>query len=357
MHNGQRKHNTTTRKERGVQAGGVHPDRPATSSAQRPSSRQRGKGTNKKPAHAPSPRLAPPAPPPYDCDGQWRYRENCAGLVVVAKNGLGNQLLYVLSAAILAEHLRSSSCSAGPHFCHAYISDFFMYGKHLLPRLRSYLPAIDAAAAPCQLYPVPKMFGNAKQLKVGSTIPAPPLVLDGEAAGKQPAGAVHPPVRWRVGAKVIGSFDNSGGIFGSPVPTAKLRRRLFDEAWASCDVHRATDRAAATGSWPESRNRTDVAAVAVVELHNYCTVAGLTRIREMPASHFWRELRRRAEALGVDALPRDAEAAAARASVDTSSVVCVHLRGRNLECVRSRASIDSPAGRVRAHTLWLSRQR
>ena len=91
--------------------------------------------------------------------------------MVTAGNGLGNQLLYMLSAAVLATHLRESSCSGGPHLCDIYLQPFFMYGK-VMPRLREWLPGIDAAAAPCTIrYPFPPtLSGNEakRRLQPGS---------------------------------------------------------------------------------------------------------------------------------------------------------------------------------------------
>ena len=273
---------------------------------------------------------SPPPPPPLatadggTCDGSWAYRDDCAHLSATAMHGLGNQMLYVLSISVLASHLRQTTCAAGPHRCDVAMHDFYMYRRgSLLPRLREWMPGVDAAAAPCQLlYDSP---GEREHATPGQR----------QAVGRRNVSAsfVHK-------SDLSGNKDTGVLRYGA----AAIHTGVFDRAWSHCQVEAG---AAEAGAAAATTRRTDGSAAAarsasaappppstswVVSMSfvsNFCVTTGLFRVREMPSSAFWRAMRAQAERLLRP--PLDPSLTQRHADVDREGTVCIHLRGLSVE--------------------------
>lgn len=211
--------------------------------------------------------------------------------------------------AVLADHLRLSSCAAGPDSCDIVLNDFFMYRPGvLLPRLREWLPGIDKAAAPCSLSYKPHKAAALKRLAIDQALPFNNSV--------------------RVAATLS---DVSGGIFDPLPEMARVHRGLFDAAWQRCQRPRPHETAAATvGAFAQGEATSGQPpswTVVMNMVQNFCTTAGLFRLREMPASHFWAAMRTRARRLMEDV--SEPAITHSHRAVDRDSTICLHLRGRS----------------------------
>ena len=241
--------------------------------------------------------------------------------------GLGNWMLYALSAATLFERLRCAQSSTAK--CIIHVSQF-SYGPTVLTALRNALPSLDEVLAPCELLHTP-----------------------GKQAPRLRNATILEPSR---------RAEYLSGMTGGAATS--LRGELVDGAWrAACKTALGASPGAAAVATPSSL---PPSIVVLDGWYNFCGAAGMMRLGEMPPMEYWTQLRQRAERLSSEAAPRErlsseaaprdrpaplkgraaasgsrngrAAAAAGRGLADggpSERTLCLHLRARDVEMGRN----------------------
>jgi len=197
----------------------------------------------------------------------------CQVLRATAHGGLGNQLLYLLSVAVLANFLSIPTC-------HLRLASF-RYGSRIYNDFEHALPGLARAVEPCVILAPDSPWTHDN-------------ITNAEVA-----------YRYKRSAKKVNSASND----------------LFE-------LKRSTIHAACVRAVDASKNKgLTQSALRLDHYYNFCGAAGLVKAFNMPASVYWENMVARANtALRSKPAPRGEPFLNVN-----ESTLCVHIRARTVE--------------------------